>query len=292
MFKGVATALITPFNFAGVDYEAYGRLIEDQIASGIDALVVLGTTGEPATMTHEERVETIKFAINKINKRVPVIVGTGANCTATAVENSIEAEKLGADMLLVVTPYYNKCTQEGLLSHYASIASAVNIPIIAYNVPGRTGVNICPKTVKALSQIPNVVAIKEASGNISQIASTIGEVRNSDFKVYSGDDGIILPVMSLGADGLISVASNVIPKEMVSLVHACMDNDMQKAKDLFFKYRPLMEALFVETNPIPVKFACSKLGYGENLPRLPLTPISECGKAKVLDAMYDVNLIK
>lgn len=292
MFKGVATALITPFNYSGVDYEAYGRLIEDQIANGIDALVVLGTTGEPATMSHDERVATIKFAIEKINKRVPVIVGTGSNCTATAIENSIEAEKLGADMLLVVTPYYNKCTQEGLIEHYSHIASAVNIPIIAYNVPGRTGVNILPKTVKALAGIPNIVAIKEASGNIGQIATTVGEVRGSDFKVFSGDDGIILPVMSLGAHGLISVASNVIPKQMVELVHSAMDGNMEKARELFFRYRPLMEALFVETNPIPVKFACSQLGYGDNLPRLPLTPISECGKVKVMDEMYNVGLIK
>ena len=156
MFSGVATALITPFNFKGVDFEAYGRLIEDQIANGIDALVVLGTTGEASTMSHQEKVETIKFAVEKINNRVPVIVGTGSNCTDTAVENSIEAEILGADMLLVVTPYYNKCTQEGLIAHYSKIAASVNIPIIAYNVPGRTGVNILPKTIKALANIPNI----------------------------------------------------------------------------------------------------------------------------------------
>ena len=292
MFSGVATALITPFNFKGVDFEAYGRLIDDQIANGIDALVVLGTTGEASTMSHEEKVETIKFAIKKINKRVPVIVGTGSNCTATAIQNSIEAEKLGADMLLVVTPYYNKCTQEGLIAHYAQIAGSVNIPIIAYNVPGRTGVNSLPKTIKALAQIPNMVAVKEASGNISQIASVVSEVRGSDFKEYSGDDGIILPVMSLGADGLISVASNVIPKQMVDMVHAVQNGNIKTAQDLFFKYRPLMEIMFCETNPIPVKFACSKLGYGENLPRLPLTPISESGKVKVLDEMYNVGLIK
>ncbi len=292
MFSGVATALITPFNFKGVDFDAYGRLIEDQIANGIDALVVLGTTGEAATMTHEEKVETIKFAIKKINKRVPVIVGTGSNCTATAVQNSIEAEKLGADMLLVVTPYYNKCTEEGLIAHYSQIAQSVNVPIITYNVPGRTGVNMTAKTIKALANIPNIVAVKEASGNISQIASIIGAVRGSDFKVYSGDDGIILPVMSMGAQGLISVASNIIPKQMVDMVHAVQNGDMQLAQDLFFKYRGLMEVMFCETNPIPVKFACSKLGFGENLPRLPLTPISETGKIKVLDEMYNVGLIK
>ena len=292
MFSGVATALITPFNFKGVDFDAYGRLIEDQIANGIDALVVLGTTGEASTMTHEEKVETIKFAIKKINKRVPVIVGTGSNCTATAVQNSIEAEKLGAEMLLVVTPYYNKCTEEGLIAHYSQIAQSVNVPIITYNVPGRTGVNMTAKTIKALANIPNIVAVKEASGNISQIASIIGAVRGSDFKVYSGDDGIILPVMSMGAQGLISVASNIIPKQMVDMVHAVQNGDMQLAQDLFFKYRGLMEVMFCETNPIPVKFACSKLGFGENLPRLPLTPISETGKIKVLDEMYNVGLIK
>lgn len=291
MFKGVATALITPFTSSGVDYVAYEKLIEHQINSGIDALVVLGTTGEPATMTHEERVETIKFAIRVINKRVPVIVGTGSNCTATAIENSLEAQELGADMILVVTPYYNKCTQKGLIQHYSLIAEAVNLPIIAYNVPGRTGVNIQPATVKALANIPNIVAVKEASGNINQMTDIMLQTGGMDFKMYSGDDAIILPVMSLGASGLISVASNIIPEVMVDLVHSCMDGNFDHARELYYKYQPLFKALFAETNPIPVKFAASKLGYGDNIVRLPLTPIGEVAGAELLDAMYHLNLL-
>ncbi len=291
MFKGVATALITPFNSKGVDYDAFARLIEFQIESGIDALVVLGTTGEPATMTSAEKTEVIKFAINQINHRVPVIVGTGSYNTVTAIESSIEAEKLGADMLLVVTPYYNKCTQAGLIQHFASIAESVSIPIMVYNVPGRTGVNIEPSTVKALAMIPNIVSLKEASGNISQFIELQSMSMTADFEVYSGDDAIILPVMALGSAGLISVASNVIPAVMVDIVHSCMDGDYDHARDLYFKYHNFIKTLFVETNPIPVKFVASRLGYGENILRLPLTPLSESGSAKMLDVMIDVNLI-
>ena len=291
MFKGVATALITPFNSKGVDYDAFARLIEFQIESGIDALVVLGTTGEPATMTSAEKTEVIKFAINQINHRVPVIVGTGSYNTVTAIESSIEAEKLGADMLLVVTPYYNKCTQAGLIQHFASIAESVSIPIMVYNVPGRTGVNIEPSTVKALAMIPNIVSLKEASGNISQFIELQSMSMTADFEVYSGDDAIILPVMALGSAGLISVASNVIPAVMVDIVHSCMDGDYDHARDLYFKYHKFIKTLFVETNPIPVKFVASRLGYGENILRLPLTPLSESGSAKMLDVMIDVNLI-
>ena len=291
MFKGVATALITPFNSKGVDYDAFARLIEFQIESGIDALVVLGTTGEPATMTSAEKTEVMKFAINQINHRVPVIVGTGSYNTVTAIESSIEAEKLGADMLLVVTPYYNKCTQAGLIQHFASIAESVSIPIMVYNVPGRTGVNIEPSTVKALAMIPNIVSLKEASGNISQFIELQSMSMTADFEVYSGDDAIILPVMALGSAGLISVASNVIPAVMVDIVHSCMDGDYDHARDLYFKYHKFIKTLFVETNPIPVKFVASRLGYGENILRLPLTPLSESGSAKMLDVMIDVNLI-
>ncbi len=291
MFKGVATALITPFNSTGVDYKAFAKLIEFQIQAGIDALVVLGTTGEPATMTSEEKTEVIRFAVKTINHRVPVIVGTGSNNTICAVSDSIEAAKLGADMLLVVTPYYNKCTQSGLIQHFASIAESVTIPIIAYNVPSRTGVNILPATVRAIAGIPNIIGIKEASGNIGQMVEIQDIARNMDFELYSGDDGIIVPVMSLGAAGLISVASNIIPSVMVDIVHSCMDGDYSHAIELFFKYHDLLNTLFVEVNPIPVKFAASKLGYGENILRLPLTPLSESGAARLIDVMRDVNLI-
>ena len=290
MFKGVATALITPFNSKGVDFDAYARLIEFQIESGIDALLVLGTTGEPATMTSAEKTQVIKFAIELINHRVPVIVGTGSYNTVTAIESSIEAEKLGADMLLVVTPYYNKCTQAGLVQHFASIAESVSIPIIAYNVPARTGVNIAPSTVKAISGIPNIIGIKEASGNIGQLIEYQEIALNSDFAIYSGDDGITIPVMSLGASGLISVASNVIPTVMLDMVHSCMNGDYAHAREVYFKHHDFIKALFIETNPIPVKFVASRLGFGENILRLPLTPLSECGSATLLDVMHDIKL--
>ena len=291
MFTGVATALITPFNFSGVDYDAFENLIEQQISAKVDALLVCGTTGEPTTMSSEEWSNVVKFAIKVINKRVPVIVGTGCNCTDTAISRSIEAEKLGADMLLIVTPYYNKCTQNGLIAHYSAIASAVKTPIIVYNVPGRTGVNILPATCRKLADIPNIVAIKEASGNMAQIASLCNLLKDTNMKVYSGDDGIILPILAVGADGLISVASNAIPAPMVEMVHSFMDGDIVKSRDLYFKYHNFMDGLFCETNPIPIKYACSKLGLCKNILRLPLTPISEAGAITVDNLMYDLKLI-
>lgn len=291
MFTGVATALITPFNYSGIDYDAFEKLIEQQINANVDALAVCGTTGEPATMSNEEWTNVVEFAIRVINKRVPVIVGTGCNCTDTAIAHSIEAEKLGADMLLVVTPYYNKCTQNGLIAHYTAIASAVNTPIIAYNVPGRTGVNITPTTCRKLADIPNIVAIKEASGNMSQVAAICNILKDTDMKVYSGDDGLIIPFLSLGAEGLISVASNVVPTAMVEIVHSYLDGDITKSRETYFKYLNFMDGLFCETNPIPIKYACSKLGICQNILRLPLTPISESGAITVDNLMYDLKLL-
>lgn len=291
MFTGVATALITPFNYSGVDYNAFEKLIEQQINAKVDALLVCGTTGEPTTMSSEEWTNVVKFAIKVINKRVPVMVGTGCNCTDTAIARSIEAEKLGADMLLIVTPYYNKCTQNGLIAHYAAIAASVKTPIIVYNVPGRTGVNITPSTCRKLADIPNIVAIKEASGNMSQIASLCNILKDTDMKVYSGDDGLILPILSVGAAGLISVASNAIPAQMVEIVHKFMDRNISESRELYFKYHDFMEGLFCETNPIPIKYACSKLGICNNILRLPLTPISENGAIMVDNLMYDLKLI-
>lgn len=290
MFKGIATALITPFTSTGVDYASYEKLIETQISSGIDALVVLGTTGEPATMSAAEKDSVIEFAIRIINKRVPVIIGTGSNSTAQTVENSIKAEKMGADGLLIVTPYYNKCTQEGLFQHYAAVDKEVNIPIIAYNVPGRTGVNINPETAARLSTLQHLSATKEASGNIEQIVETARHLVGKQMTLLSGDDGLFFPMFALGVTGLISVASNAIPRQMADMVHSYLNGNHAEALEDFFKLRPFMEVLFVETSPIPVKYACNKLGLCENILRLPLTPISSTAIAKVDATMKELNL--
>ncbi len=251
MFKGVGTALITPFNENGIDLESYEKLIEFEIKNGAQALIVCGTTGEPATMTKAEKDSVISTAIEIINKRVPSIVGTGANSTATAIANSIEAEKMGADGLLVVTPYYNKCTQKGLVAHYKAIAESVDAPIFLYNVPGRTGVNILPETIKELSCVKNIVAIKEASGNMAQVMEVARIIEGTGMSLYSGDDALTLPMLALGAKGVISVASNVIPSVMSDIVSLYFSGDVEKSRALHFKYLPLMTALFVETNPIP-----------------------------------------
>ncbi len=284
MFKGVGTALITPFNENGIDLESYEKLIEFEIKNGAQALIICGTTGEPATMTKAEKDSVISTAIEIINKRAPSIVGTGANSTATAIANSIEAERMGADGLLVVTPYYNKCTQKGLVAHYKAIAESVDSPIFLYNVPGRTGVNILPETVKELSGVKNIVAIKEASGNMAQVMEVARLIEGTDMSLYSGDDALTLPMLALGAKGVISVASNVIPSVMSDIVSLYFSGDVERSRALHFKYLPLMTALFVETNPIPVKYAASKLGLCKNILRMPLTPIEKEHAAK-LDAV-------
>ncbi len=284
MFKGVGTALITPFNENGIDLESYEKLIEFEIKNGAQALIICGTTGEPATMTKAEKDSVISTAIEIINKRVPSIVGTGANSTATAIANSIEAERMGADGLLVVTPYYNKCTQKGLVAHYKAIAESVDSPIFLYNVPGRTGVNILPETVKELSGVKNIVAIKEASGNMAQVMEVARLIEGTGMSLYSGDDALTLPMLALGAKGVISVASNVIPSVMSDIVSLYFSGDVERSRALHFKYLPLMTALFVETNPIPVKYAASKLGLCKNILRMPLTPIEKEHAAK-LDAV-------
>lgn len=292
MFKGVATALITPFTENGIDYAAYEKLIEYQIRNGIAALLVCGTTGEPATMTAAEKTDLIKFTIAKVAKRVPVIVGTGTNCTATTIENSMQAEKFGADGVLLVTPYYNKCTQEGLFLHYKAVADAITIPAITYNVPGRTGVNISPETCAKLAKVKNIVAIKEACGNIAQIAEVARVLKGTSMELMSGDDGLILPMMAMGTTALISVASNAIPATMVKIMDLYFNGKYAECQDLFFKYRPFMEKIFCEVNPIPIKYACSTLGLCKNILRLPLTPLSE-KSAKSLDTvMQEVAINK
>lgn len=282
IFRGVATALVTPFIQDGtkIDFDAFAKLIEEQIANGVSALVFLGTTGEPATMTQEECDEVIKFAVKHVNHRVPVIAGAGGNNTRVAVEKSKRYESFGVDALLHVTPYYNKATQSGLVEHYTQIASAVKVPIILYNVPGRTGVNIQPSTLKILSKIPNIVAVKEASGNIEQITEII-RICGDDMPVYSGDDGLTYSILALGGIGVISVASNVVPKQMHDLCETYFAGDINKSRDIQLALLPLIKSLFIEVNPIPAKTALAHLGKMSSTLRLPLTQMSDENKQKL-----------
>jgi len=276
LFQGAGVALVTPFTEEkSVNYEELGRLIEYQIAGGIDAIIICGTTGEPVTMTEEERLSVISFTIEKVGKRVPVIAGTGGNCTENVVAFSKKVEKIGADGLLVVTPYYNKATQNGLYEHYKAVASAVQLPIILYNVPSRTGVNILPDTAARLGkEIDNIVALKEASGNITQVAEVIRKAEGA-LDIYSGNDDQIVPILSLGGIGVISVLANVVPKETHDMVQAYLDGDVRKAAQLQLKYMELIQALFCEVNPIPVKKALELMGFQTKYLRMPLTEMEE-----------------
>lgn len=280
IFKGTATALITPFTSTGVDFESFNRILDDQLAGGVDAVVVLGTTGEPATMTAEEKKSVIEFAVKKLKGKIPVIVGTGANSTRTAVESSVLAESLGADALLLVTPYYNKATQRGLIEHFRAVADAVHTPIICYNVPGRTGVNMLPATFAELAEHENIAAIKEASGNMEQIEEAI---RLSEGKavVYSGDDGITVPVMAMGGMGVISVVSNAAPRFTSEMTSSFLAGDLKTAADMQLEMLPLVRALFCEVNPIPVKKAMQLRGLCNGLLRLPLTEMTAENAAKL-----------
>lgn len=274
VFKGSCTAIITPFKNGEVDFESFEKLIEHQIKNGVDAIVVLGTTGEPSTLSGKEKKEIVCFAKKQINGRVKLIVGTGANCTKTTVEQSVLAEKLGAEALLIVTPYYNKCTQKGLLEHFKKVADAVKIPIIIYNVPGRTGVNILPETAAKLSEVENICGIKEASGDIMQIMK-LCKILSTKMAVYSGDDALNFLFLILGALGVISVTGNVLPKEIKNLCTFVFENKVEKAKDLQEKLMEINKNLFIEVNPIPVKFACAQKGLCLNELRLPLTPLEK-----------------
>lgn len=282
MFEGTYTAIITPFGETGVDYQSFEKLIESQIAGGINGLVFIGTTGEPATMTSEEKRELRAFALRRVNGRVPVIFGTGCNCTATAVENSVQAQKEGADGILVVSPYYNKCTQEGLYLHYKAIADKCSLPMIIYNVPGRTGVNILPETAGRLARsIPSIVGIKEACGNLDQIAETAKAIAGTQLQLMSGDDKLAVDIARLGGTTLISVASNALPSEFSRLMAYAGNGEFDKADALYSKYDRFVDLLFSEVNPIPIKYACAQLGLCKNILRLPLTPMSEA-KAQIL----------
>ena len=280
LFTGVATALATPFNDKGVNVKEFSRFIEFQINAGVNALVVCGTTGESSTMTKVEKVQAIKCALSTSKKRVPVIVGTGSNNTLATIEMSILAEELGADGLLIVTPYYNKTTQNGLIEHYKAIANSVDIPIILYNVPSRTGMNILPETCFELSKIDNIVGIKEASGNISQVAK-IAQLCGNDFSIYSGNDDQILPILSLGGKGVISVLSNIKPKLTCKIVNSFFENKTATSRNEQLNALPLINALFAETNPIPIKYAINCIGYDFGTPRLPLVECSSNLKSTI-----------
>ena len=274
LFKGCGTAISTPFDENGVNLNEFKRLINYQIEHKVDAIIVCGTTGESSTMTHDEKIATIKCAVETSAGRVPIIAGTGSNNTHQVIELSKEVEKLGVDGLLVVTPYYNKTTQQGLVTHYKAIAESVDLPIILYSVPSRTGVNIAPETCLELSKIPNIVAIKEASGNLSQVAK-IAHLCGDDLHIYSGNDDQVLPILSLGGLGVISVLSNVKPEYTHNMVASYLNGDFEKARRYQLDAIPLINALFSEVNPIPVKAALNDLGFDYGIPRLPLVPMTD-----------------
>lgn len=292
IFTGAAIAIITPMNADGsINYEKLGELIDFQIENHTDAIVICGTTGEASTMTDEEHLECIRFAVERTAHRVPVIAGTGSNDTRYAAELSKEAESVGADALLLVTPYYNKTTQKGLIAHFTTVADAVNIPIILYNIPGRTGMNMDVATIKELAKHPNIVAVKEASGNISYAAKLIAECGDM-IDVYSGNDDMIVPIMSLGGKGVISVLSHVLPKETHDMVQLCLDNNFAEASKLQIEYLDLINNLFIEVNPIPVKEAVNMMGMSAGPCRLPLCEMSEEHKAALRASMEKHGIIK
>ncbi|ESL03432.1 dihydrodipicolinate synthase [Catonella morbi ATCC 51271] len=294
IFEGVATALITPFGPDGsVNYAKLEELINKQIEDGVDGLVICGTTGESATLTEKEHMDVIRESVKFVNSRVPVIAGTGSNCTQTAIEMSKEAEEYGADGLLLVSPYYNKATAEGMYEHFADTANAVNIPVILYNIPGRTGVNIDPETIYRLARdVKNIVAVKEASGNISNIAKIAALTAGLDFDIYSGNDDQVVALCAMGGKGVISVVSHIIPKEMHDLVMSFRNGDTKKALEIQNKYLSLINTLFIDVNPIPVKEAMNLLGYEVGGYRKPLTPMSDAHREILRKELINVGLLK
>ncbi len=293
IFKGAGVAIVTPFKPDGeVNYEEFGRQIDFQINNGTDAIIVCGTTGESACLTEEEHIRVIDYCIKHVNHRVPVVAGTGSNCTDTAVYLSQEAEKLGADGLLIVTPYYNKATQKGLIDHYTIIANAVHIPIILYSVKSRTGLNINPETAAALvNNVPNIVGVKEASGDISQVAKIMA-LTDGNVDLYSGNDNEVVPVMSLGGIGVISVVSNVAPSYMHNLCMNYLNGDVNEARRMQLKVLDLVDALFCEVNPIPVKHAMNIMGMNAGPMRRPLSPMEPQNLDKLKKAMKEFGLIQ
>ena len=292
LFRGAGVALVTPFHEDGsVNYEKLAELVEEQIAGGTDAIIACGTTGEAATMSEEEHMDVIRFIIKAVNHRIPVIAGTGSNCTATAIDLSKQAEEAGAEGVLLVTPYYNKATQGGLIQHYEAVAGAISLPCILYNVPSRTGVTIQPETMAYLYQhVENIVGVKDATGNISMITKLMSLV-DENFLLYSGDDDQIVPLLSVGASGVISVLSNVAPHETHEICQKWFDGDIKGARDAQFKAYPLIKALFAEVNPIPVKAALNLMGKNVGSLRLPMTEATDSTKALLKDEMTKYGIL-
>ena len=291
VFTGAAVAIITPMNADGtVNFEEFGRIIEDQIAGHTDAIVVCGTTGESATMPDAEHLSVIDYCVKKVNHRIPVIAGTGSNDTAHGIRLTQSAEALGVDAVLLVTPYYNKTSQQGLIQHFTALANATSLPCILYNVPSRTGVNILPETAYELSKLPNINAIKEASGNIAQVAK-IAQLCGDALNIYSGNDDQIVPLLALGGKGVISVLSNVAPRETHEICQKWFDGDIAASLAAQLKYLPLCEALFCDVNPIPVKFAMNQLGYQAGSCRLPLVDTSKANQERIRNALHTAGLL-
>ena len=284
IFEGMATAIVTPMTRDGIDYDALGRFIEFQIENGINAIVVMGTTGENATIEYADQKEIIRYTVEKVAKRVPVIAGTGTNNTEHVLHNTRNACEVGADAVLVVTPYNNKATQNGLYQHFVAVADASTVPVILYNVPGRTGCNLLPKTVARLAEHERIVAIKEATGNMAQMVELM-HLCGDKIDVYSGEDALIVPMMAMGAKGTISVLSNVAPRQAVALSDACRAGDYKTAAKMQADLLPLINALFSEVNPIPAKAGVSAMGFGEENLRLPLTPMEDPARAVLFDEM-------
>lgn len=291
IFTGAATAIITPFRDGKVDFEAYGRLLDWQIAEGIDGIITVGTTGEGSTLNDAEHKEVISFCVERVAGRVPVIAGTGSNDTAYSIALSKYACEAGVDGLLLVTPYYNKATQQGLIASFSAVADASTKPCILYNVPSRTGCNIAPETCAALAEHGNIVAIKEASGNISQVAK-IAQLCSDKMDIYSGNDDQIIPILSLGGKGVISVLSNLLPKQTSQMCHLFMEGQTEKALNMQLEYLSLVDALFSEVNPIPVKAAMAAMGFCENSLRLPLTPMDKKKEEILLQLMAKAGLLE
>ena len=289
IFTGMATALVTPMTPSGIDYEALGRLIDFQIDSGINALVAVGTTGESATIEPVDQAEIIRFTVERAAGRVPVIAGSGTNNTAHVLENTKRACEAGADAVLVVTPYYNKATQSGLVTHFTAVADVSTVPVILYNVPGRTGCNLQPATVAKLAEHPNIVGLKEASGNFPQFLE-IMRLCGDKIDVFSGEDALTVPMMSMGCKGAISVLSNVVPSQAVAMTDAAKAGDYETAAQLQLQMLPLINALFSQVNPIPAKAAISAMGYGQEYLRLPLTPMEEPFRSQLFDEMRKLGV--
>lgn len=290
VFRGTATAMVTPMTAAGVDFDTLARFIEFQLEAGVNALVAVGTTGESATLSPEEQRQVIRFTVERVAGRVPVIAGTGTNNTAHVLEQTRSACDAGADAVLVVTPYYNKATQAGLIAHYTAVADVSEKPVIVYNVPSRTGCNVLPDTLAVLAEHPRIAAVKEASGNMAQVVEIAAKCAGK-LDIYSGEDGITVPVMAMGGAGIISVASNVAPGQMARMTGAFLAGDVEKAAALQCQLLPLIQALFCEVNPIPAKAAVAAMGFGEEYLRLPLTPMEPKNRVRLFAEMRKLGVL-